>query len=457
MMTNGWNGKGIISSIALLSLPAPHSDAQDLQVVDDVRWDDVATDAPSEAARFGRSIASDGRWTIIAASGASSTAGTSRAGRLMLFEASQSGSPWQFVKALEEPADTQNCRLGERLKMVADVLVAVGASAGPGGACRPFVYRRDAGGTGNWGLVGQIGEPGAVTGLRREGAWSDVDIDGTQMAVGRSGTDAVGDTPLNSLGEVAIYQQGPGGAGDWNEVAVIILPEDQWVASANFGSRVALAGDQLLVGAAGYSDSSFTSVGRAWLFERNLGGTNNWGLRETFLNPRPGSSGFFGDDVDIESNMAAIAGPAGDLTPETSNDRAVYVYGRDEGGANNWGLADELLPSVLNSGFGGEIQIDNGLMLVGDGTGVFTSSGAWLYERNGELWSLRQSFLEADTEESQPELFRNLGLSVGLANAGSRIVTVVADDTFELSDGGARVGKAFFFEYDDALFTDSFE
>lgn len=152
-----------------------------------------------------------------------------------------------------------------------------------------------------------------------------------------------------------------------------------------------------------------------------------------------------------------MAGPAGDLTPAVSGDRAVYLYQQGLGGLDTWGLIDEVLPVPTDGGFGGNIQMDGNLMLVGDGPGDFGSDGAWLYQRNGDQWPLRQSFLQPDTGELEPELFRNLGQSIGLSIRGTRTVAIVADSTFELTDTGPRIGKAFFFEYDDVLFSDSFE
>ncbi len=419
--------------------------ANELQVVDAYRWDEVAPEDPDRGARFGRSVVTDGEWAMIGAPEADD-----RDGRIVLFRVADSGRPWRLIKQLTLP---DQCILaGQRLSLQGDWLMSVSRSSG----CPPHIHHRNQGGADNWGLVGQIPEPGDVTNLRREGAWSDISISGDWMAIGRAATDFVGDPAINSMGEVAIHQRDAGGINNWGEVAVITLPQDQR-AGGNFGARIALEGDRLVVGASGYNDGTFGSAGRAWLFERNLGGANNWGLRKTFINPRPGSSTFFGDDVDIETDMIAVAGPAGDLTPNTSNDRAVYMYRQHEGGSDNWGLAGEVLPAPLNSGFGGLIQMQGELMLVGDDAGVFDSDGAWLYQREGNLWSLRQSFLAADTEEPEPELFRNLGNSAGLGVRGTRTVAIVADDTFERTDAGARIGKAFFFEYDDGLFSDGFE
>lgn len=442
----------VFGAIWALTLSQPTL-AIELELVDDYRWDEVAPDDPERAARFGHSIATDGEWAVISANLADD-----RDGRLVLFQVADSGRPWRLIKPLTLPSGRRNCfQVGERLFIEGDWLVSVNGTTGTAESCRPFIYGRNEGGMGNWGLVGILPEPGDITDFVRAGAWSDVSISGEFMAIGRSGTAFIGDTQVNSLGEVAIHQRDAGGANNWGEIAMITAPRDQWVNQANFGLRVALEGDLLLVGSARYSDDSFGSTGRAWLFERNLGGANNWGLRKTFPGPRPGDNAGFGDDLDIEADMIAIAGAAGDLTPNTSNDRAVYMFLRNEGGSNNWGLVDEVLPNPLNSGFGGLIQMTGNLMLVGDGSGVFNSNGAWLYQRAGNLWPLRQSFLQADTNEPEPELFRSLGQSAGLGVRGTRTVAIVGDVGFELVNAGARIGKAFFFEFDDGLFSDSFE
>ncbi len=420
--------------------------SDDLMVVDAYRWDEVAPEDPNAAGRFGTAVETDGQWAMVAAPSADG-----RLGRITLFRAADNGRPWQVVKALTIPDGLSSCRAGTRMSLVGDWLIAVSI-----GSCLPLVYQRDEGGIDNWGLQSQLPAPLDVADLRRGFAASDVSISGDLVAVGRSETDFIGSPSINAMGEVAIYQRSAGSANTWVEIALITPPEGDRE-GGRFGTRVALEGGELLVGAASFSDDTFTGVGRAWLFERNLGGVDNWGLRRRFLNPRPSASAGFGDDVEIENSVAAIAGPAGDLTPAVSGDRAVYMYQQDADGSNAWGLTDEVLPQPTDGGFGGNIQMDGNLMLVGDGPGVFGGAGGWLYQRNGSVWPLRQAFLAADTNEPQPELFRNLGLSIGLAIQGTRMVAIVADNVFELTNAGSRIGKAFFFEYDDGLFSDSFE
>ncbi|MEM6574425.1 MAG: hypothetical protein AAF736_09155 [Pseudomonadota bacterium] len=418
--------------------------APPLEVVDAYRWDEVAPTEPDIGGRFGRAVETDGEWAMISAPFANN-----RIGQLSLFRASNAGRPWDLVKALTLPADVSFCLAGARMSLNADWLIA---STG----CRPFLYERDRGGSDNWGLWGRLAEPLDVVDLSRSGASSDVSISGNLLAVGRSETDFVGDPFINGMGEVAIHERDAGGPDNWGEITVI-LPPVMDREGGGFGTRVSLRGERLLVGAGSFSDGTFTGVGRAWLFERNLGGPDNWGLRRTFLNPIPSSSGFFGDDVELGDDVAAVAGPAGDLTPAISNDRAVYVYEQNSDGLDSWGLVDQVLPNPPVAGFGGNIQVEGRLMLVGDGPGSSVSGGAWLYERFGDQWPLRQSFAAADTNEPEPKLFRNLGHSIGLGVSGTRTVAVIADDTFERTDAGSRIGKAFFFEYEDGLFKDSFE
>ncbi|MEM9531674.1 MAG: hypothetical protein AAGA23_12200 [Pseudomonadota bacterium] len=418
--------------------------AFDLDVVDSYRWDEVTPADPNLASQFGRAIATDGEWAMIGAPEAEN-----RIGQILLFQASTAGRPWRLLGPLASPTDVSFCRAGTRLALSGDWLIA-------STNCGPFLYARNQGGSNSWGLVGLLPEPLDVVDLSRASASTDVSVSGDLMAIGRRETDFTGDPFINAMGEVAIHQRDAGGAGAWGEIAVILPPVPDR-AGGGFGTRVSLQGQRVLVAASGFSDGTFTGVGRAWLFEQDLGGSNNWGLRQTFSNPRPVTSGFFGDDVELGADVVAIGGPAGELTPAVSNDRAVYVYQQNTGGANAWGLVDEVLPVPAGAGFGGNIQIAGDLMLVGDGPGSTLSRGAWLYERDGQQWPLRQSFLADDTNEPEPELFRNLGHSVGLGIRGTRTVAVIADDTFERTNAGSRIGKAFFFEYDDGLFMDSFE
>ena len=73
---------------------------------------------------------------------------------------------------------------------------------------------------------------------------------------------------------VARFERNEGGSNNWGEKQKL-LASDAW-ANDKFGTAVAISGTTALVGSP-LNDDSGGSTGSAYFYERNQGGTGNWG------------------------------------------------------------------------------------------------------------------------------------------------------------------------------------
>lgn len=131
--------------------------------------------------------------------------------------------------------------------------------------------------------------------------------------------------------------------------------------SGFFGRFVALDGDTAVVG---------VSSDIVYVFERNLGGADGWGLVEEV---QPDDNGNFDDGFGrsaLVGDLLAVGAPIHnhDGGPTTGTG-AVYLFGRDAGGADSWGQVAELFgdDSIVLDRFGWAVALsaDGDRLVVG--------------------------------------------------------------------------------------------
>ena len=112
-----------------------------------------------------------------------------------------------------------------------------------------------------------------------------------------------------------------------------------------------LDGDLLLVGARGYCAAGAEhgcENGLAYLYERNRGGPGNWGLVKRLESDaaKKAENDSFGRQVFISGDLILVQG---------DDASAFFEFGRDVGGADNWDLRQKFtIPgSQANSAFDG--------------------------------------------------------------------------------------------------------
>lgn len=145
----------------------------------------------------------------------------------------------------------------------------------------------------------------------------------------------------NAEGTVYVFQRDHGGSGNWGEVVRIENPDPPLPFMTDFfGTAVALDGDLLAVGAGGYDDS-----GCVYVFERNQGGSNAWGQVIRLVASDAVSNQSFGVSVTIEGERVVVGahGDPGLIGQPVVG--AVYVFERNYGGPNNWGEVAKAMAS----------------------------------------------------------------------------------------------------------------
>ncbi len=295
----------------------------------------------------------------------------------------------------------------------------VGPNANQGSA---YIYVRNVGGDNNWSEVKKLT---ASDGGANDGFGSAVAIYGDTAFVGAEGDLAGGQ------GSVYIFSRNAGGIDNWGQIKKL-SPSD----GVAFGSSLSIDQNTLVVGARGFFDGETGTQGGAYIFERDQGGANNWGLVKRIEANDGGIGDFFGSSAAIKENTVFIG---------TGRTRA-YVFERDEGGIDNWGQLKILFSQQgsLDVGFATSISVDGNTAVVGapedfEDENDDLQGAAYVFGRNigGENnWGLIKRIIAVDGAAS--DLFGN-----SVAVSGERIVVGSFGD-----DIGANLdqGSAYVFE-----------
>lgn len=260
------------------------------------------------------------------------------------------------------------------------------------------VLRRNSGGPDAWGEVHRITLPGRWT-IQAFAISGDTVIVGAEF-----------DFPGGDVEAAFLFQRDAGGLDNWGEIAQIRYADGEDLDS--FGDAVAIDGDTAIVGAWS-EDSQGTSAGAAYIFERNLGGLNNWG-EVASLTASDGAAGdTFGHAVSISGNSAVVG---------ANGAAAAYIFERNEGGLDNWGERVKLVASDAPiSRFGVDVAIHDDTAVVGafwDDEGGTKSGSAYVFERDSGgpgIWAQTAKLTASDAEA-----FDQFGVSVAVR--GSRAV-----------------------------------
>jgi len=229
-------------------------------------------------------------------------------------------------------------------------------------------------------------------------------------------------------GAAYVFERNTGGNNAWGEMKKLTASDAK--IGDFFGWAVAIEGDLVFVGATGV-DSSTNSTGAVYIFDRNEGGANAWGEMKKLTASDAQTYDSFGRAIATVGNFAIIG---------TVNEKA-YIFERNHGGANAWGEVKMLTASDAEADdwFGCSVGIDADVAIVGakyHGGGDIAGA-AYLFERNqgganawGEIKKLTVSYAQ------------NFGVSVAIAGD---VVIIGADATgagaaylFERNTGGAN-------------------
>lgn len=274
----------------------------------------------------------------------------------------------EIKKIMASPGYSQE-NFGESVSVSGDIAV-VGAPASSG---RAYIFYRCEGGEDNWGLVKVIIPNDSIL---NHSFGDSVAISGDIVVVGAWGDDDLG----SYSGSVYIYYRDKGGPDSWGLVKKMTASDG--AAYNYFGRSVSIDYDTLVVGARIYDvENTPDAIGTAYVFYRNEGGEDNWGEIKKNI-PDPDISYSFGQSTAINGDTIVIGSPAADV--EGINSGAVYILRRDEGGIDNWGLAERIMSSDrdMYDYFGTSVGISGDTIVVGapgDDDNFDMTGSAYLY------------------------------------------------------------------------------
>jgi hypothetical protein len=227
-----------------------------------------------------------------------------------------------------------------------------------------------------------------------------VAIDGDIAVVGAPFADSGG----VNRGKVYVFYRDVGGLENWGEVKILTATSE--TNYAYFGNSVAVGNDIIAVGAPNASVSGITT-GRAYIFEKNEGGADNWGQVKSIRTSSWAPGDQIGDSVAVSStgSMVVIGAPNGNSIG--SNRGCVQVFYRDEGGADNWGPVRYITASDAadDDHFGASVGIYGNFLAVGaphqDTWGTDAGLVYIYYKNNGGVdnWGENQILHTSDAED----------------------------------------------------------
>jgi hypothetical protein len=324
------------------------------------QWGQVTKLTPSDGAAddwFGTSVAISGDIIVVGADGSDDNGPES--GSAYVFARDQGGTgQWGEVAKLNSSQGVVNDHFGVAVAVDGDTAV-VGAlfdddnDGHNSGAA--YVFERDQGGADQWGEVAKL--------VPSDGAADDhfgitVAVDENTVVVGSDCDDDHG----SSSGAAYVFERDQDGAGEWEEVAKLTASDGEM--NDHFGVAVAIDGDIVLVGAL-FDDDSGDNSGSAYVFGRDQGGLDQWG-EGIKLTPFGGAAGDrFGASVTISGDTAIIGADGED--DNGSDAGAAYVFERDLGGADQWGEGAKLAPLGVAAGdhFGVSVTISGETVVIG--------------------------------------------------------------------------------------------
>jgi len=211
----------------------------------------------------------------------------------------------------------------------------------------------------------------AGDGLTSDWLGYSVALDGDTAVVGANGAAA-------QQGAAYIFQRDQGGADNWGQVAQLTAGDG--AASDWFGYSVAISGDIVVVGAIHSSVGANAQQGSAYVYGRNQGGADNWGLITKLVAGDGAANDWFGCAVSVDADTAVIGAYGVDIDSKAEQG-AAYVFGRNQGGADQWGQVMKLITNdgAAQDWFGYSVAVDGDTIIAGspyDQIGSETAQGS---------------------------------------------------------------------------------
>lgn len=319
-------------------------------------------------------------------------------------------------------------QFGTSISFSGNTLV-VGAPYENNGRGAAFVFKQNQGGNDNWGEVTKL-----IASDPEDFDWfgKAVAMDGNTIVVGAYGEDGSG----YDFGAVYIYEYNQNGDNNWNFTKKIIASDRD--NEDIFGLSVAIDGEQIIVGSP-YKSGDGIKRGSVYVFSRNLGGANNWGEMTKLSASDAEDYDIFGTAVAVNNDTIVVGAPQKN---GAGTDRGeAYIFNRNIGGEDNWGEVAKLIASNPddNALFGASVSIYGTTTIVGafmeNGTGL-DNGAAYIFEQNYqdlEVWEEAARLISSDND------FQDyFGRSVAIFE-DNVVVGAYGSDYEDISSGAAYI------------------
>ncbi|MEQ9286549.1 MAG: cadherin domain-containing protein, partial [Cyclobacteriaceae bacterium] len=254
-----------------------------------------------------------------------------------------------------------------------------------------YVFEKNQGGPDNWGQVQKL-----LASDRSVSEWfgNTVAIAGNEIMVGAISEGSVG---LRQSGAVYVFRNDID-PGTWTEFQKLKASDQE--ARDLFGNSIAISGQYAVIGAWNeYNDTVDDKAGAAYVFQKD--GNGNWLEVKKIVAPVRAANDLFGYSVAIREDLVAVGAYNEDEDSLEGNmitdAGSVYVYQKNNGGTDNWGLVEKIVAIDRNegAGFGRSLALTAQGMLVGS----TNSEGGLVHvfeQDNTGNWEETDSFFSND-------------------------------------------------------------
>ena len=209
-----------------------------------------------------------------------------------------------------------------------------------------------------------------------------------------------GDTVVvGKSGAAYIFERNQGGADSWGQVTKLTTSNDP--NDDWFGCPVFISGDTVVVGASG-DDGTGLDRGAVYVFERNQGGADSWGQVKKLTSSDAEDLDNFGSSVFISGNTVVVGAPREGGAGTARG--AAYIYESDQGGPDNWGQVKKLTASDAAdyAEFGWGVSTSGDTVVVGSPFEGDRRGAAYIYGRDqggADSWGQVKKLTASDAED----------------------------------------------------------
>jgi hypothetical protein len=303
-------------------------------------------------------LAIDGDYAVIGAynddEDASGSAPMLGAGSAYIFK--QINGVWTQIKKITATVRAAGDNFGYSVSIFGNYIV-VGAnlededateSNNLNGAGSAYIFKKDEGGTDNWGFIKKIT---ASTRGGNDNFGIAVSIYGNYIIAGAyvEDEDVNESNTKSGSGSAYIFSKNEGGTDNWGQVKKICATTR--AVDDNFGWSVAIYGNYAIVGALMEDHNtaeadSLSMSGSAYIFKKDEGGTNNWGQIKKITASTRAVADQFGCSVAIGDSIIVVGASLEDHdaaeTNLLSDAGSAYIFKMNQGGNDNWGQVKKL-------------------------------------------------------------------------------------------------------------------